>query len=187
MNRPGATFGLATLVLSLLLWPGAAAAQQQETLYEIRQPGAFGLGLGVGGRAAGLGAKYFVSNGAAVQGVLGFRSAGRNRGEALAFSLDYLFEGPLLLDDPSVGIAWSVGPGVYLGTAKGEYPTGEEWRELWLGAGPVLGLELLVRPSPVDVVLEYRPDVQILPTPALNLVNFGGHIRYFFGTGGRGG
>lgn len=184
LGPPGRVLG-PLLGLAVSAGLGAPAHAASETLYEIRQPGALGLGLGVASRASGLSAKWYASETSAVQGVLGLRDAGRGRGEALAASADYLFEQPLLLDDPSVALGWYVGPGAYLGTANGTFPDGTEWRELWVGAGATLGLQMLIRPSPVDVVLEFRPDLQILPAVDLNLVGFGGHIRYFFGAGQR--
>jgi hypothetical protein len=50
----------------------------------------------------------------------------------------------------------------------------------WLGASGVAGLEFDFQPVPIDLTLEYRPGVSILPGVGADLVNFSGHVRYHF-------
>ncbi len=179
-TRWSTALGLAGLATAL----GSSLAQaEDEAIYEVRQPGALGVGVGVTQRAIGLSAKAYLSERSAVQGVVGIRGAGEGYGEVFALSADYLFEAPVIVDDPAVAVAWYAGPGVQLSAGGGTLPNGNDWQQVWVGAGAVLGVSMLVRPTPVDVVLEYRPNIQVTPSVDFVPLSFGGHIRYYFGTG----
>jgi len=49
-----------------------------------------------------------------------------------------------------------------------------------LAASGVLGLELNINVIPVDLVLEYRPSLLISPDIDLEIVDFTGHLRFYF-------
>lgn len=150
-----------------LLIPGDALAGAP-----IRAAHNFGLGLGGGTLTSGISAKYWLADSHAIQGVVGTwgaTRAGFNAG--FGVSVDYLLEMPTITDTEPMELGWNLGAGGWLATgAFGEY----------LGAAGVLGLELNFHPVPIDVVIEYRPGLSIVPTVGADLVNFTGHVRYYF-------
>jgi len=42
-----------------------------------------------------------------------------------------------------------------------------------------MGLEVNFRALPTDLVLEWRPELEIVPGPELDLVEFGAHLRLY--------
>ncbi len=134
----------------------------------IQSGGNFGLGLGGGTHVSGLSGKYFFGNDLAGQAVVGWWGAGRDGG-GLGVSGDLLFEmKPLVSTDP-VDIAWNIGPGVNVGVGDAT----------WLGVNGVLGLEFNFKPVPIDLVLEYRPGLQVIQDLNPDLIGFGAHIRVY--------
>ena len=134
----------------------------------IDSPGNLGLGLGGGTHSSGVSAKVFSSQHLALQGVAGLYGAGRGFA-GLGTSLDLLFEQPPLVTTDILELAWNVGPGVNLGLGD----------EVWLGAGGVAGLELRFYEVPVDIVVEYRPGLLILPVVQADPIGFGAHVRVY--------
>ena len=67
-------------------------------------------------------------------------------------------------------IAWNVGVGA--GAVVGDV--------FALRASGVVGLEFLFVPIPIDLVFEWRPSLQIIPNVGADIVNFSGHVRYYF-------
>ncbi|OIP35048.1 MAG: hypothetical protein AUK47_17330 [Deltaproteobacteria bacterium CG2_30_63_29] len=155
---------LAFLFVLALMLPLTAQAD------EVRSAGNFGLGLGGGTGTSGLSMKYFVNNSNAFQGVVGVWGLGRNHGSVIGLSADYLWEGPALASGSVLELGWNIGLGAFAGTGDA----------FWLGAAGVLGLEFNFRPIPIDIVLEYRPGLLILERVDADLINFGGHLRYYF-------
>lgn len=133
----------------------------------VRETGNFGLGLGGGLGPVGISAKYFMSDKHALQGMAGTYA----RGGGLGLGADYLFEGPAIVTGEVAELGWNVGAGPQLYLFGGT---------LGLAATGVAGLEVNFQPVPIDIVLEYRPGVYIIPGVAADLVNFSGHVRYYF-------
>lgn len=161
-----------------LLWSVQASAQ-------VRKAGHFGVGVGSGTIASGFSGKYFPDATTAFQFNVGFHNTTRAfYGDALGLGFDYLLEQSAFAGDKRFGVAWNIGPGVSLGYSEGRY------RDFWLiGVSAVIGLELLLEMIPLDVVLEYRPSVFFFNDNFndrgrdgfdLDLIEFGGHVRYFF-------
>lgn len=107
----------------------------------------------------------------AVQGVVG--GWGGWGGGGLGLSADYLFEMPTLAETEPLDIAWNIGPGLGVGL----FPAADI---VGVAASGVLGLELGFNPVPIDIVLEYRPTVLVVPAVAFDFVNISGHVRWFF-------
>ena len=132
-----------------------------------------GIGLGGGTRTTGVSVKATLDKALSVQGVLGLDSGGTNeRGGTLALAASALIEMPALFDDPDLEIAWCLGAGPYI--AVGD--------DFWLGAHAIAGLEFNLRVIPLDITLEYRPSLELVGPdgPDLVLVDFGGHVRWWF-------
>lgn len=135
----------------------------------VQSPGNFGLGLGAGTHVSGISGKYWLASDFSAQAVVGAWGLGRGTGGALGVSADGLFELPRLLQDDALDIGWNIGPGVNLavGNAVG------------LGVNGVLGLEFNIHAVPIDIVLEYRPGISVIPDVNADLIGFGGHIRVY--------
>ena len=163
--------------LSVALFASSASAQMQ-----IKQGGNFGIGVGAGTFATGLSMKYFLSNATSVQGNIGWwrggyfcnnsrRSCGFYR-DALALSADFLLERGPLVGDGDVTLDWEIGAGAGLGF--------DDDGDVGIGVAGVAGLQVNIHAIPIDIVLEYRPGFYLIPGFGLDLVNFTGHIRYYF-------
>ena len=85
---------------------------------------------------------------------------------------DGLYEMPILASTAVVDLGWNLGVGAGLGLADGG--------GFGLAASGVLGLELNFVPIPLDLVLEYRPELGIVPDVDIDVVGFSGHIRWYF-------
>ncbi len=147
----------ATLFLASFSLPGDAHAQ--------RNAGSLGIGLGSTTMASGLSVKQFAGP-TAIQLTAGcWRSC-----DGLAMSLDLLFNMPALASADILTLAWNFGAG-------GAAGAGEDG--IGIGAAFVLGLEANFRPLPIDFVLEWRPGIEVIPDPDINLIDFGAHIRFY--------
>lgn len=171
----------AFVATALLCALGVQPAQAQA----VRQAGNVGIGVGSGTLASLLSLKYFPSTSTAFQFNLGVHNTRRSYyGDAIALGFDYLLEQPSFGGSGGFEVAWNIGPGVSLGLSDGRY------ENFWIvGVSGVIGLEFLINVIPIDVVLEYRPSLFIYNDNfndrgrdgfAIDLVEFGAHIRYFF-------
>ena len=133
----------------------------------IRQAGNFGLGIGGGTYNSGLSLKYYTTGSQALQGVVGFNL----RRDWIGLNLDYLFEMPALATGSVVELGWNLGPGVAVGIS--DYGVGA-------AVAGVAGLELNFNPIPIDLVLEWRPSLNVVPNVDIDLIGFTGHIRFYF-------
>ena len=154
------------LAASLLLASSSAWAGASH-----RTAGSTGLGLGAGTTGGGISVKHFLTDGTAVQGVIG--AYGGWDGGGLGLNADYLLERPAFATTEPVDIAWNVG----LGAGVGLFPKSDV---IGVGVSGIAGQEFAFVPIPLDLVLEYRPTIGVLPGVGLDLVNFTGHLRYFF-------
>lgn len=152
------------LPLVLLLAPSLALAGSP-----VQQPGNLGLGLGGGTHVSGLSGKYFLANDFAAQAVVGWWGAGRESG-GIGVSADALWELPRLAQTDSLDVGWNVGPGANLVAGNNAFG---------LGVNGVLGLEFHVHPVPIDLVIEYRPGIAVIPDLTPDLIGFGAHIRVY--------
>ena len=48
-----------------------------------------------------------------------------------------------------------------------------------LGVNGVAGLEFNFNPVPIDLVIEYRPGIHIIPNVDPDLIGFGAHVRVY--------
>jgi len=136
-----------------------------------RSAGHTGVGLGGGTTSGGISVKHFLSDTSAVQGVVGGWGGWNNGG--IGLSADYLYEMPALAETADLTVGWNVGPGVGLGLYA---PTDS----VGLAVNGVLGLELAFGPIPLDLVVEYRPTLSVVPGVGFDFINFTGHLRWFF-------
>lgn len=150
-----------TAALAAVSLPSAALAGASH-----RTAGSTGVGLGVGTVGGGVSVKHFLADSHAVQGVVGLGN------DTLRVSADYLLEQNTFATTDVVDLAWNIGAGVGVGIGDGG--------NLGLGVSGVAGLEFAFVPVPLDLVLEYRPTIAVVPDVDLELVEFTGHLRWFF-------
>ncbi len=127
----------------------------------------FGIGLGSGTVTNGLSGKFFMGKNA-LQVTLGGNDF---KFGALHVGADYLWEMPALANGSVVEVAWNagLGAGVVIG--------GDD---LFVAVSGVLGLEFNFKPLPIDLVLEYRPSLSVIPKVGFGYDGFTGHIRWYF-------
>jgi len=159
----------------VVLAPSPAAA----TFGTPRQ--GFGLGIGMGTGASGLSGKFMMGPGA-IQAVVGFwggdgggdhSGPGRPHLDGVALSVDYLFEMPTLAKSEYFNLDWCFGLGGGVGVSTGGGAPG-------VAAAGIAGLEFNFIRAPIDVAIEYRPSVGILPGPYIALIGFTAHVRVWF-------
>lgn len=145
----------------------------------IKKSGNLGVGVGAGTLATGLSLKYFLSDDTSVQGNLGFsrgcvgcgRRGGRYYNESVAASVDFLLERGPIAGDEKLSLDWEIGAGAGLGLTDST---------ITVAAAGVIGLQLNIHALPIDIVVEFRPGAVVVPEVYLNLVDFTGHVRYYF-------
>lgn len=143
----------------------------------IRSAGNFGLGVGGGYWLDGLSLKYFMGDNASLQGVIGGYGWGYKNGNdyyydggGIGISGDYLWEMPALTNNEAFELGWAAGLGPSVSLS-------DNW--FGLGVHGTLGLEFNFNPIPIDLVLEYKPGIYVVPGVGADLWNFGGHIRIY--------
>ena len=147
-----------------------AAPTNAQATSKFRSAGHWGIGLGSSTAGQGVSLKYFVSD-VALQGTVG-SWGGYDGVGGIRVGVDGLYEMPIVASTPVVDLGWNLGVGAGVGLADGG--------GFGLAASGVLGLELNFVPIPLDVVLEYRPGVGIVPDVDIDVVGFSGHIRWYF-------
>lgn len=149
----------------------------------IRTGGNLGLGVGGGTWVDGLSIKYFMSGKTALQGVIGawgyghnyydgygyYGYYGYNRG-VVGLSGDFLWEQPAIADSEGLELAWNAGLGPSIQGGDGLFG---------LGVHGTLGLEFNFKPIPIDLVLEYKPGLIVLPGFGADLYDFAVHLRIY--------
>ncbi len=171
------TLAAATIAAAAAVGMPAAAAHAQDgtTAASPRRSG-FGIGIGSGTIASGLSLK--IPRGAhAFQVVAGFWGGGDlderfDSPNGVAASFDFLFEMPTLARSAYFTIDWSFGLGGGVGVPEFD-------RKLGLAGAGVAGLEFNFTRVPLDLTVEYRPTLEILPEPDLHLVSFTAHLRFW--------
>jgi hypothetical protein len=143
----------------------------------------FGLGIGSGTGATGVSGKLMVGSAGAFQGVVGFwghsgDSSGPGPGQyrsidGVALSLDYLFEMPSLATTQYFNLDWNFGFGGGIGVATSGGTPG-------VAVAGVAGLEFNFTKVPIDLTVEYRPGVGLLPDVGIGLIGFTAHLRVWF-------
>lgn len=141
----------------------------------VRSGGNLGLGVGGGYWLDGLSLKYFMGDNTAVQGVIGAYGWGSHNddyyyGNGIGLSGDFLWEMPALTDNEAFELGWNAGLGPSVAVD-------DDW--LALGVHGTLGLEFNFNPIPIDLVLEYKPGIYVVPGVGADFWNFGGHIRIY--------
>ena len=140
----------------------------------------FGLGIGSGTGATGISGKLMAGPGA-FQGVAGFWGHGSNGPgpgqyrsiDGVALSLDYLYEMPSLAHTQYFNLDWSFGLGGGVGVSTSGGSPG-------VAVAGIAGLEFNFTKVPLDLTIEYRPAVGLLPDVGIGLVGFTAHLRIWF-------
>ena len=154
---------LSVFVVALLFVCGPWLAEAEAQ----RAPGGFGLGVGSTTHTSGVSMKQFAGP-TALQATLGcWRGC-----DGLGGSVDLLVNMPEIAGADVMALAWNFGGGGALGLDSDG---------LGAMASFILGLELNFRVVPVDLVLEWRPGLQVAPDVDIALLGLGGHLRYYFG------
>jgi len=154
----------------------------------MRTPGRFGIGIGSGTLANGLSAKYFLNSNNALQfnlGTFGGRGIEHrwSRYGGFGFSADYLFEMPAIAKaGRTFELAWNLGAGLGVGFDNHDYEhKNHRYHDYTaFAAAFVLGLEFNFIAVPLDIVLEFRPTLLLVPYVAIDPVDFTAHIRFYF-------
>lgn len=145
------------LLIALIHIPDAQAQQ--------RHPGDLGVGLGSTTIASGVSVKQ-IAGPTALQLTAGcWRDC-----DGISASLDFLGSMPPLTTHPFLLVAWNFGFGGALGLADSNIAAAGSF---------ILGLEVIFQELPFDLVLEWRPSVLVVPDVDLDLITFGGHIRFY--------
>lgn len=174
-------FWVVACVGFVLLMASPAMAQSSEARLD-----GWGVGLGIGTGITGVSLKNQTSGDKAFQAVIGCWGGYRNNCYGLGGSLDLLVNMPVLTQEDSVSLAWNLGGGgavgVRGGSDWGRHPRGSGYRgnDLWLAGQFVAGLEVLFPSVPLDVVVEWRPSLWIVPGFHFQIENAGFHVRYYF-------
>lgn len=143
------------LMVTALVVPEAYGQRHQGT----------GIGVGSTTMASGLSVKQH-AGGSAFQ-----LTAGCWRGcDGVAASLDVLASMPAVASGSELSLAWNFGGGGAVGVGDDE---------IGVGASLVLGLELSASSIPVELVVEWRPGLSIIPEPSPNIEDVGAHIRLY--------
>lgn len=150
---------------SLLLFSSAASAGTP-----IRSGGNFGFGIGGGYWYNGLSLKYFMGDNTALQGVIGGYGLGHDGYGGLGITGDFLWEMPALTDNEAFELGWNAGLGPSVGLGNNYFG---------LGVHGTLGLEFNFNPIPIDLVLEYKPGLYVVPGVGADFWNFAGHLRIY--------
>lgn len=155
------TFGMAAvaaLVLMVMVPADALAGGS------AARSGALGVGLGQGTRVWGLSIKT-------VRGGTGIEVVGGRMGDGYGLNISSLFEIPPLASGDILEFGVNLGAGGALGVGGGG---------VYASAGIVAGLEFNLVPIPLDIVVDFRPTLDILQDFNVSLISFGGHIRFYF-------
>lgn len=131
-----------------------------------RHPGSLGVGIGTSTIAAGLSVKR-PAGPTALQLTAG---CWRDGCSGVAGSVDMLMPRAPLVGGQAAVLAWNFGFGGAIGVADDTFAAAGSF---------VLGLELIFRDLPFDVVGEWRPTVSVLPGTDFKAAHFGGHIRFY--------
>jgi len=156
---------------------GSAVLLSAETSEaQVRGAGKIGIGIGSGTVANGLSLKYQPAESHAIQANVGTWGGGGAKDRysnyhGLAVSADYLFLMPEITSGSVLQLAWNFGLGLGAGVDNDD---------LGLAGAFVAGLEFNFVPVPIDLTVEYRPTIGILPGVGFDLVDFTGHLRYHF-------
>ena len=145
----------------------------------------WGVGLGFGTGITGVSLKTLTGDAQALQLVIGCWGGYQNECYGVGGSIDMLFKMPLITDEGAVRLAWNVGGGASMGVRSSTWRRHphRDWRgrNMWLAGQFVAGLEFLFPRVPLDVVLEWRPSIYVIPTfMHLDFENAGFHVRYYF-------
>lgn len=170
-SRYASGFLIAGVVAALL-----GGAPEAVAASEARQPGNFGIGLGVG-YAAGLSGKYILDSSSAIQATLGTFGAFDGDVDGVALGTDYLFEMPAFVAEDAIELAWNVGVGG--GVAFFDDDDVDNDANFALSVQGVLGFEVNFVPIPFDIVIEFRPELRVLEEPDFD-IDLGAHLRYYF-------
>jgi hypothetical protein len=131
-----------------------------------------GIGLGSATLSSGVSAKWHAKSGSGLQLVVGPWGIGPSNfgSSTLALNLDGIRDMPKIGNLGPVDVGWSLGGGA--GVAFASSPT--------VAASFVAGLNLKLQPVPLELALEYRPVLWILPSIGGELLNASGHLRWWF-------
>lgn len=156
---------LSQVLLLLVLYSTPAMAQSSG------RPGSFGIGIGSGTNVSGLSLKQNAGS-TAIQGNIGCFGSGFDSYKCggIGLSADFLYSMPPLFQHEVFNIAWNAGFGAGVGLHS---------EKVALAAAFILGLEFNFNIIPVDLVLEWRPRLGIIPDLRFGLDNFTPQLRFY--------
>lgn len=149
-------------VLLLLVLASAPAMAQSSG-----RPGTFGIGLGSGTNISGLSLKQHAGP-TAIQGNIG--CYGYYDCNGIGLSADLLYNMPTFFQHEVLNMAWNAGFGAGVGLHSDD---------INVAAAFVLGLEFNLNIVPVDLVVEWRPRLNIISDVDFDPIGFTGHVRFY--------
>ncbi len=151
--------------LSLMVLPASAWATPLQ-----REMGAFGLGLGGSWWGGGVVGRYNLSARQFVQGSLG--AVATIDAADPGIGADIMWRSRELKNNTDVALSAYYGIGATIG---GGSETG-----VVMGVVPGAGLQLDILELPIDINIEYRPMIQVMPDPEFALIGLGLRVHYWF-------
>ncbi len=135
------------------------------------RPGTFGIGLGSGTNVSGLSLKQHAGP-TAIQGNIGCYGDGFDSYSCggIGLSLDLLYNMPTFFQHEVLNLAWNAGFGGGLGLHS---------EKINLAAAFVLGFEINLNIIPIDLVVEWRPRLNIISDVDFDPIGFTGHVRIY--------
>lgn len=147
------------------LWAPARAFATPQT-----EADRIGLGLGGSWWSFGVAARYNLSERSFLQGTLGSVTSSDHRSAGI--SLDYLLRGPTLTGNSDAVLNLNYGAGALIGGGESAGPI--------LGLVPAVALEVDLVEAPLDVTIEYRPVLFLLPETDVAIIGLGLRLHYWF-------
>ncbi len=173
---PRLALGAMTTALMCLSLMNVAQAQETTTATgggDAVRSSSFGIGIGSVTKASGLSLKVPMGP-TSIQAAFGLGGYGLNTG--FGVGADFLLEMPALVDAGFVVVAWELGLG-------GGLATGGGGDDLSAAVSGVAGLQFnfgVLPGLPFDLVIEWRPTLNIIQNVDLNLLGATGHLRIYF-------
>ena len=145
------------ILLSVIIAVASIAANAQS----YTTAGGLRLGPNSAAITAGFTAKHFLNERTAIEGIIGI-----NDGVGICglYELHYPIE--------SINnLQWLVGPGAYVAFRN---------KESFIGATGIIGLDYKFEEAPINITLDWKPELNLISTIAFESSGIGLSIRYTF-------
>jgi hypothetical protein len=156
-------FALTALCLCSLLIPSQSVQAQSD--YQAALGARIGTPFGLSG-------KVFLTQDVAVEGHFGSRRRGFEMGSAALWHRDIGWQGDF---------NWYFGGGAHIGFSEyGPVPEGSERTETTFGFDGIVGIEYTLRSLPLNLAIDYKPEVNITGVTGADFLSGALSVRYVF-------